>query len=203
MLAVHGRAQNPAIMQGYSTRFALERPVEVAFYAPRAAGDSWYPEPFLVPMRRNAEAVAESLRVIDRSLDQLRAAQFDPGRIVLWGFSQGACLLSHHLLVRRHRVAAAILFTGGYIGGEPLEPAAGTELSGLPVIIRSIENDPFVPPSRVRETAALLQSAGAEVDLRIDAGNEHIITDEAYATAADLIAALAAPSGDHPGVPAC
>lgn len=182
-------------MKGYSTRFTLERPVDATFYAPRAAGDSWYPEPFLVPMHRNSEAVNESLRVIDRCLEQLCAAGFAPRRIVLWGFSQGACLLSHHLLVRRPGVAAAILFTGGYIGAEPLAPPAGSELRGLPVIIRSIENDPFVPPSRVRETAELLRSAGAEVDLRIDPGNEHITTPKAYASATDLIAALAANSG--------
>jgi phospholipase/carboxylesterase len=194
VLAVHGRAQNPEIMKGYSARFALEPTVGAAFYAPRAAGDSWYPEPFLVPMHRNAKAVDESLRIIDRCLEQLRAAGFGPGHIVLWGFSQGACLLSHHLLIRRPQVAAAILFTGGYIGEQPLEPPTGPTLTGLPVIVRSIENDPFVPPSRVRDTAALLQAAGAEVDLRIDPGNEHVVTDEAYARAAESIAVLTANS---------
>ncbi|MET3807813.1 putative esterase [Nakamurella sp. UYEF19] len=85
-----------------------------------------------------------------------------------WGFSQGAWVLSHHLLIRQPEVASAFLFTGGYIGAEtPLLPTC-SGLSDLPVLVRSIENDPFVPPERVRETAQLLTSQGAEVDLAID-----------------------------------
>src|ERR1700709_2778350 len=132
-------------MKEYSTRFAAD----VAFFAPRADGDSWYPEPFLVPMKRNAPHVEQALEIIDGCLDQLRDDRLGRGGIVLWGFSQGACVLSHHLLVRRPTVAAAILFTGGYIGAEPLQLSPGSSLAGMPIIIRSIENDPFVPAGRV------------------------------------------------------
>ncbi len=186
VLAVHGRDQNPDVMKGYSTRFALDATADIAFYAPHADGDSWYPEPFLVPLDRNADSVDRALRIIDRCLDQLRTDGFESGSIVLWGFSQGACVLSHHLLIRQPRVAAAILFTGGYIGAEPLEPTPGPGLAGLPIIVRSI--DPFVPPWRVRDTVSLLESAGAKVDLRIDPGEQHIVTDEAYTSASRAIA---------------
>lgn len=191
VLTVHGRAQNPQVMKEYSVRFGPDTATAVAFYAPRADGDSWYPEPFLVPLERNAVDVERGLDTIDRCLDQLHSDGFGPGSVVLWGFSQGACLLSQHLLTRRPSVAAAILFTGGYIGRQPLNLPPGSALAGLPIIIRSIENDPFVPPWRVRETAALLESLGADVDLRIDPGAEHVITDEAYASAAQAIARLA------------
>ncbi|WP_158226913.1 hypothetical protein [Amycolatopsis vastitatis] len=42
------------------------------------------------------------------------------------------------------------------------------------------------------ETAALLREAGAEVKLRIDLGTEHITTDEACATATELLTTAAA-----------
>lgn len=183
VLAVHGRGQNPDIMKEYSERFAAD----VTFFAPRADGDSWYPEPFLVPMRLNAPAVDKALITMDGCLDQLREGGFGPRSIVLWGFSQGACVLSHHLLIRRPAVAAAILFTGGYIGAEPLRLSPGPRLAGLHITVRSIENDPFVPARRVRETAALLSSLGARVDLRIAPGDEHVITDEAYTSATQVL----------------
>ena len=191
VLAVHGRAQNPDVMKAYSARFTAD----VSYFAPRADGDSWYPEPFLVPMELNAPSVDRALLVIDKCLDQLREEGFGPRRIVLWGFSQGACVLSHHLLVRRPMVGAAVLFTGGYIGAETLQAEPGPSLAGTPIVVRSIEDDPFVPARRVRETAALLSSLGAEVDLLIAPGNDHVITDEACASGSRVLERVIAGRG--------
>lgn len=189
VLAVHGRGQNPAVMQEYSSHLQARG---VNYFAPRAAGDSWYPEPFLVPFSLNEKDVGSGLDVVDNALDQLRIEGFDPRRTVLWGFSQGACLLSHHLLTRRPQVGGALLFTGGYVGAELLEVPAGSELSGLPIIVRSIEHDPWVPPWRVEQTAVLLRALGAQVNLRIAPGGDHIITDEAYSAADRLLERLGA-----------
>ena len=127
--------------------------------------------------RREGEAARERIARVG----------FPPARIVVWGFSQGACLLSDWLLSREPTAGSALLFTGGFLAAEP--PAAS--VAGTParrVVMRSISEDPFVPADRVRQTAAELRRRGSDVDVRIDPGIEHIISDEAFATGSALIA---------------
>ncbi|SEC79717.1 phospholipase/carboxylesterase [Amycolatopsis tolypomycina] len=181
VLAVHGRGQEPEFMRELATRFG---PLPARFVAPAAAGGSWYPLPFLQPLSGNQPHLDESLAAIEARVDAL-------SDVVLFGFSQGACLLAHLLLTRPRRVAAAVLFTGGFIGPDPIKPPTGAELDGVPVVLRSIEDDPWVPAHRVVETGRLFEAAGARLDLKIEPGTEHIVTDEACAAAADLIRRLA------------
>lgn len=187
VLAVHGRGQTPQFMQETASRFAAPG---VRFHAPHASGDSWYPESFLAPLERNRAALEESLGIVTGCLDELAWRGFGRERVVLWGFSQGACLLAHHVLtVAPQRYGGLILFTGGHIGPDPITGPPTGSLEGLTAVVRSIDRDPWVPRYRVEGTATLLRRCGAAVDLRIDPGDEHVITDEACAAAGDLLAA--------------
>ncbi|OUS91384.1 alpha/beta hydrolase [Rhodococcus sp. NCIMB 12038] len=179
VLAVHGRGQSPAYMQEQAARLETR---DWHFFAPHAHADTWYPQSFLAAIDDNEPDLSMALDAIDHYLIALQAAGFGPERIVVWGFSQGACLLAHHLLTRSTPVTAAILCTGGYLGPDRLDPAIGS-LSGISTVLRSIENDPFVPSHRVDDTATLLRLAGASVNCRIDPGDEHVISDEAIDTA--------------------
>jgi predicted esterase len=125
---------------------------------------------------------------------------FETGQIVLWGFSQGSCLLSHFIAKHQPRMAGAILFTGGYLGPDPLAAPRGRPLAGVPVVVRSIENDPFVPRGRVEDTAEFLRSAGALVDAAIAPGTEHIVTAEATDAGGALLDRLSLdpPGGSRP-----
>lgn len=185
VLTVHGRAQEPSFMRQTAQRFGR---APVRFYAPEATGNSWYPHPFLEPVDRNQPDLDESLRAIDLWLGHLADEGFGPHRVVLWGFSQGACLLSHYALLSPQRFAGLLLFTGGCVGAEPLPAPEGAPLRDVPAVLRSVDRDPWVPDFRVEHTAELLTRAGAAVDLRIDPGTEHIITDEACSAATRLLA---------------
>lgn len=187
VLAVHGRGHEPEVMRGLAARFG---PLPARFVAPAADGGSWYPLPFLQPIAGNQPDLDEALAAIETRIDALLETGPASG-LVLLGFSQGACLLAHLLLTRPRRVGAAVLFTGGFIGPDPIEPPATAELDGVPVLLRSIEDDPWVPALRVGETARLFEAAGARVDLAIEPGDEHVVTDEACTAAADLIRRLA------------
>ncbi|RCW45726.1 phospholipase/carboxylesterase [Halopolyspora algeriensis] len=189
VLAVHGRGQDPTFMQQTAQRFGAS---PARFYAPEAAGNSWYPQPFLEPLERNQPDLDEALHTIDLCLGHLAEVGFGPDRTVLWGFSQGACLLSHYVLSSPRRFAGIILFTGGYLGPGPRQAPEGEPLREVPAVLRSIDRDPWVPRSRVEDTAALLTHAGAGVDLRIDPGTEHIITDEACAATTRLLGDVSA-----------
>jgi phospholipase/carboxylesterase len=176
VLAVHGRDQDPGFMADLSARLGCAR---ARFYGARADSRSWYPLPFMEPVAGNQPRLDYSMVAMAAAIAAIVNEGFEPGRIVLWGFSQGSCVLSHFLVRHQPRLAGAILFTGGYIGPDPLVPPRGRPLAGLPVVVRSIENDPFVPARRVADTAELLRAAGALVDAAIAPGTEHIITTEA------------------------
>ncbi|SFT02078.1 alpha/beta hydrolase [Saccharopolyspora flava] len=185
VLAVHGRGGDPGSMREVAGRFGA---APARFFAPEAPGNAWYPGGFLQPLEDNQPALENSLRTLGQCLDELAGAGFGPERVVLWGFSQGACLISHcALTVAPRRYAGLIVFTGGFIGPELIADPVDEPLAGVPVVLRSISEDPWVPRHRVEETAASLRAAGAEVDLRIDPGTEHIITDEACEAATRLL----------------
>jgi phospholipase/carboxylesterase len=188
VVAVHGRDQDPAFMRELARRLG---PVPARFVAPAAGGRSWYPRPFLRPLAENRPDLDHALAAVRARLVALARSGVGADRLVLLGFSQGACLLTHLLLTGAPPVAAAVLLTGGYVGAEQLPAPAPRALDGLPVVLRSIEQDPFVPADRVRESARLLAAAGAAVDLRIDPGDEHVVTDEACAATAALVDELA------------
>ncbi|MCU1480995.1 MAG: phospholipase/Carboxylesterase [Subtercola sp.] len=189
VLAVHGRTQSPADMRVIAERIGVP---SARYYAPTAPGNSWYPQPFLAPLADNEPDLSRALSTVSSSLRLLEDEGFGLDHVVLLGFSQGACLLSHYLVDANPRVAGAVLFTGGYVGEQSLPSDVGEHdaLSGIPIVMRSIENDPWVPPHRVRETARVFTDRGANVDLRIDAGTEHIITDEAVDCARTLLERL-------------
>lgn len=189
VIAVHGRGQNPNDMRDLADRIDARG---VRYFAPEAPGNSWYPGLFLEPIENNQPSLDTALAIMEATIDDVRSRGFDDSRIVLWGFSQGACLLSHLLLTRHPRPAAAVLFTGGHVGAQPLVALTGDPLADLPVLMRSISHDPWVPPTRVAETADLLTAAGASVDLLIADGDQHIVTDEATATARALFERLGA-----------
>jgi phospholipase/carboxylesterase len=142
-------------------------------------------EPFL------SSALDECERAVDEASEQGRLPS---ARIIIIGFSQGACLAAEYLLRHPGRCGALVMFTGGLIGppGTPwrLAPSA-TTLGGLPVLLTGSDVDEWVPEARVRETANVLTALGADVRCRIYAGRAHIVSDEEIAEARELIARVA------------
>ncbi|MBP2323946.1 putative esterase [Kibdelosporangium banguiense] len=188
VLAIHGRGQKPEFMRDLADRFG---PLPARFVAPAAPGNSWYPLPFLEPIEQNQPHLDNALTAVEQQIDQLLESGTPAHNLVLFGFSQGACLLTHLLLTRPRRLGAAVLFTGGFIGPAPIPPPDNAALEGMPVLLRSIQDDPWVPAHRVLDSARLFQAAGALPDVRIDPGTEHIVTDEACSAAAALLRSLA------------
>ena len=195
VLAVHGRDQDPGFMKDLSARLACS---SARFYGARADGRSWYPRPFMEPIPANQPRLDDAMAAIAAAIAAIGNDGFESGRIVLWGFSQGACLLSHFIATHQPRIGGAILFTGGYIGPVPVDVPRGAPLAGVPVVVRSLENDPWVPRGRVEATVDLLRSSGALVDAAIAPGTEHIVTEEATDAGGALLSRLVALGADRP-----
>jgi phospholipase/carboxylesterase len=166
---------------------------DVACVAPAVAGPRRYPGRFLQPRAASEPALSRALDVVASTLDDLTAAGVDPARIILGGFSQGACLTCDALARRPRRLGALAVLCGGLIGAgddELARPPAGA-LAGLPVLLTGTEEDDWVPVERVRRTAELLADGGAAVDLRIHPPAEHRVHDEEVDALRELVRGVA------------
>jgi predicted esterase len=153
---------------------------DVACVAPAAPGGSWYPERFVARRALNEPHLGAALATAHRALDELETRGVPPARIMLGGFSQGACVACDALASRPRPLGGLAVLCGGLIGagaGEWPHPVLGS-LAGLPVLLTGTEQDEWVPADRVRATAEILREAGAAVDLRIAAPARHEVHPE-------------------------
>jgi predicted esterase len=185
VLAVHGRDQEPGFMRSVADRVALPG---FAWYAPAAPGRTWYPKRFTEPLAENEPFLSAALRALGAVLGVVGRDGFGAERVVLLGFSQGACLLAEYLVRHPRRYAAAALLTGGFAGPPGSRRDVAGDLAGTPVLLASSSRDDWVPVERVRETGVLLRGAGATVTVHVDEDPEHHVNDATVAAVRALLA---------------
>ncbi len=184
-ILVHGRGQSPALMK----EMIVDRSgrSNIAWFAPAAADNTWYPERFIEPVSRNEPRLSQALERLELLSQHLLAIGFPYESQVLIGFSQGACLCSEFVWRQDRRYGALLAFTGGLIGPPGmLRQITPRHLRDMPVLLSTCEADPHVPLDSVQESARLFRTAGADVKLVIEPGCEHAIrdTEVAFAKAA-------------------
>jgi phospholipase/carboxylesterase len=185
MILLHGRGASAEDILGLGAAFRVPN---VAYLAPQAAGHTWYPQSFLAPRVENEPYVSSALAKIESMVRALGENGFSSERIVIAGFSQGACLSSEFVASHPARYAGLIAFTGGLIGAPgaiSFEPS--TALQGMPALLLSGDPDPHVPWARVEETAAVLTAMGAKVTARRYPGRPHTISNEEVELAREFL----------------
>lgn len=191
VIALHGRGSSAADILGLVETIA---PPSLAWWAPEAAGSTWYPNSFLVPMERNQPHLDSALATLDRIVAELVDAGIPHDRIALLGFSQGACLALEYSVRHARRWGAVIGLSGGLIGppGTPREYPGS--LDGTPVFLGCSDIDAHIPIERVRESTVVCGRMGAAVTERIYPGMGHTVNRDEVAIARDLLAPLATPA---------
>jgi len=191
MILVHGRGGSPADMQALARE--LDRP-GFACLAPAAAGRTWYPYSFLERIGRNEPHLSSALRLLRTALGEAEAGGggVPAERVVLLGFSQGACLALEFAARNARRYGAVVGLSGGLIGPEGTPRDYGGSFDGTPVFLGSSDVDPHVPKRRVDETAAVFRRLGATVTERIYPGLGHTINAEEITAARSLLDAVLA-----------
>ena len=174
-ILVHGRGGSAEGMLGLAAAIAVE---DIAWLAPQAESGAWYPHSFMAAIESNEPWLSASLDLLDRLVARCGADGLPPERVALAGFSQGACLAAEYAARDARRYGGLVLLSGGLIGppGTPREYPGS--LSGTPVFLGCSDIDPHIPVERVRETARVLRSMGAEVDERIYPGLGHTVIDD-------------------------
>ena len=104
-------------------------------------------------------------------------------RIVLLGFSQGACLTSEFAVRHADRYGGVIIFTGGLIGPPGTTWNHAGSFGGTPIFMGSSDVDAHVPKDRVDESAAVFTRMGAVVTERIYPVMGHLVNDDEIAYA--------------------
>jgi phospholipase/carboxylesterase len=160
---------------------------QLAYLAPQAAGHSWYPNSFLAPIAQNEPWLTSALAKVGATVQLAEDAGVATGRIVIGGFSQGACLSTEFVARHPARYAGLIAFTGGLIGPPDADLLHSGNLQGMPAFLGSGDPDPHVPWSRVEQSAKILQGMNASVTLRRYRGRPHTISPEELDFARRLI----------------
>lgn len=151
---------------------------DLAYLAPQAASNTWYPQRFLMPIENNEPWLSSALAAVDDLLSQLDAAGFAPERLALLGFSQGACLALEYAVRHPRRYGALIGLSGGLIGPPGTLWPSPRELAGTPVFLGCGDPDGHIPADRVRESAEVFRRAGAEVTAILYPGLGHTVGDD-------------------------
>lgn len=187
VIMVHGRNASP---QDILTLVpALDRPA-LTYLAPAAAGRSWYPYSFLSDIPKNEPYLSSALGVLVTLVGTVVARGIPLERIVLLGFSQGACLSSEFAVRHASRYGGVIAFSGGVIGPPETTWVHPGSFAGTPVFLGCSDVDAHVPKTRVDESAELFSRMGAEVTRRMYPGMGHLVNDDEIARAREMLEAL-------------
>jgi predicted esterase len=146
--------------------------------------------------------LSSALRRVSELIEAVEQEGVDRARIVLAGFSQGACLTCEFAARNARRYGGIIGFTGGLIGPPGTARDYDGDFAGTPVFLGSSIPDPHVPWERVEETAEVLNRMGAVVKSSGYRGMPHTINAEEVAEARAIIDRVAVHSGAAPATPA-
>ena len=172
-ILIHGRGASAEDILSLAEELSAD---DVAYLAPQAAGHTWYPYSFLAPMAQNEPGLSSALGVIAAILASLEDQGMPANRVVLMGFSQGACLASEFAARHARRYAGIAALSGGLIGPPGTARDYAGTFDGTPVFMGCSDVDPHIPLERVRESADVFRRMGAVVDERIYRGMGHTVS---------------------------
>jgi phospholipase/carboxylesterase len=174
---------------------------EVTFVAPQAQYNRWYPASFLAPVERNEPELSSALAAVDAVVADVVKAGIPVDRVVLLGFSQGACLAAEYVARNPGRYGGLAVLSGGLVGPEGTAFDHTGNLEATPVLLGCSDVDPYIPLERVRETRDVFERLGGDVTERIYEGGAHTVNDDEIGFVDGLLAGVVAEANgsDHDG----
>lgn len=175
MVMVHGRG---ATAESILTLVPALDAESFAYLAPQASDNTWYPNSFLAPIQSNEPGISSGLQAIADVIAAVRAAGIPYERIMLLGFSQGACLSVEFSARNARRYGGVACLSGGLIGPEGTPRDYFGDFASTPVFLGCSDVDSHVPAVRVRESASVLEWMGARVATRLYPGMGHLVNQD-------------------------
>lgn len=190
MIMLHGRGATAESILDLAPPLAASG---VAYLAPQALGNSWYPHSFLAPVAANEPGISTALAGIDLLLADLPAAGIPAERTLLLGFSQGACLVLEFAARRARRNArmgGVVGLSGGVIGPDCTLLDHTGSLGGTPVFLGCSDTDFHIPRERVELSAELFRQLGAQVEMRLYPDMGHTVNEDEMDAVRTMIRAV-------------
>jgi predicted esterase len=187
MILVHGRGASAADIMTVGTE--LMHP-GFAYLAPQAAGSAWYPLPFTAPMDQNEPYLSSALQVLESLLATVEKT-IPAERVILLGFSQGACLILEFAARHARGYGGVVGLSGGLIGPEGTPRDYPGNFEGAPAFIGCSDVDPHIRKDRVVEAADVLKRMGADVTLRLYPQMAHTVNEDELQAVREMVAATA------------
>ena len=187
MVMIHGRG---ATAESILTLVDTIDTTGFAYLAPQASGNTWYPNSFLAPIPTNEPGISSGLQLIAEIIASIESAGIEANRIMLLGFSQGACLSLEYAARHAQRFGGVCGLSGGLIGPDDTPRDYAGTFAGTPLFLGCSDVDSHVPKKRVEETAGILQRMKAEVTMRIYPGMGHLVNEDEIAEVKRMMTAV-------------
>ena len=175
MLMVHGRGASADDILSLADQF---NQAGFAYFAPQAAGNTWYPNRFLVPLDDNEPWLSSALASVGDVLAKIARAGIPSERMILLGFSQGACLALEYAARHAQRYGGIVGLSGALIGPDDTPRDYKESLESTPVFLGCSDVDFHVPKERVDQTADVLRRLGGDVIERLYPNLDHSVNQD-------------------------
>jgi predicted esterase len=187
MIMLHGRGGMATDILAMSNHF---KQPDFAFLAPQAANHTWYPQRFIAPIEANEPYLSSALNSVETLAKQVVNAGVPVEKLILLGFSQGACLALEYATRNARRYGGVVALSGGLIGEEINQNNYKTGFDDTPIFLGCSDVDFHVPLERVQESTHILERLGGLVTERIYPGMGHTINEDEIEFVRDLMNGL-------------
>jgi phospholipase/carboxylesterase len=174
MILLHGRGASAEDVMTIAAE--LPQPGFV-YLAPQAAGNAWYPNPFTAPLETNEPYLSSALAVVETLLAKVEET-IPARRVILLGFSQGACLILEFAARHARRYGGVVGLSGGLIGPEGTPRDYPGEFDGTPAFLGCSDVDPHIRKDRVLEAGEVFKRMGSQVTVRLYPGMGHTVNQD-------------------------
>jgi phospholipase/carboxylesterase len=177
LVLLHGRGARPGSVLDLADELGRSG---VTHIAPEAYHNTWYPNSFMAERDANQPHLDSALRAVDEAVDLALDAGVPLEKVVVLGFSQGACLASEYVYRNPDRYGGLAALSGGLIGpdGTTWPDADDVSLDGTPALFGCWDEDPHIPESRVHESVDAYRERGADVTKRLYPDLGHQVSED-------------------------
>ena len=184
MIMVHGRGASAEDILSVANEWPQDG---VAFIAPQAAGGTWYPNRFIAPVASNEPYLSSALDTLDALVKHINAQGIATEKIVLLGFSQGACLALEYAARHATRYGGVAGLSGALIENGDQPRVYSGSFDGTPVFLGCSDIDFHIPAERVLQSETRLRDLGASVTAKLYSNMGHTINEDEIAFVSEMV----------------
>lgn len=189
IILTHGRGADARDILTLADELQIDRS-RTAVLAPDAKNNTWYPTSFMAPIEQNEPFLTSALNFLEDTVKRLEENEISSDRIMLIGFSQGACLSTEFVARNPKRYWGVAALSGGLIGPPDRNFQYEGDLAKTPIFLGCSDVDFHIPKERVQQSTVILKEMGADITERLYPGMGHTVNMDELRFVQDMINTL-------------